>query len=115
MSAEDTIRILQTRGNARSPRTRSGGAHPSASKPLNQVEWKRIAARVAWTRETFDRWCEAQEQMDDRCGEAVEWLSEEEFERLCDEEQAKVDAIRALLEDVIERDKWPKHLYFGGV
>ena len=65
MSAEDTIRILLTRG--------------AAWPPLDPVEWKRTAARVAWTRETFDRWCAAQEQMDERCTDAVGRLSEAEF------------------------------------
>jgi hypothetical protein len=51
-------------------------------------------------------------EMDDKCMEAVDRLTEEEFNRLCDEEQAKVDALRALLEDVIERDRWPREMHF---
>ena len=31
---------------------------------------------------------------DDRCGKAAGWMDEAAFERLCDEEEAKVDAIR---------------------
>jgi hypothetical protein len=58
---------------------------------------------------------EAQRARDERCGEAVDRLSEEEFERLCDEEQAKVDAIRAQLDAVIDEDRWPRDLYFGGI
>ena len=69
------------------------------------------ARRVAWIEETAAAWREAQRAMDDRCGEAVERLSSEAFERLCDEEQAKVDAIRAPLEVAADRDLWPRHLY----
>jgi hypothetical protein len=53
--------------------------------------------------------------MDERCDAAVTQLSEEEFERLCDEEEAKVDAFRAPLKQAAERDEWPGHLYWGGI
>jgi hypothetical protein len=53
--------------------------------------------------------------MDERCGEAVGRLSEEDFERLCDAEQAKVDAARAPLQAAADRDEWPRELYWGGV
>ena len=36
-------------------------------------------------------------------------------ERLCDVEQAKVDAIRAPLKAAAERDVWPRHLYWGEI
>lgn len=72
-------------------------------------------ARAAWVEEATAAWREAQRAMDDRCGAAVARLSEEEFERLCDEEEAKVEVFRAPLKDAAERDVWPKHLYFGGL
>src|SRR3954447_20373731 len=100
MSAEDTIKILQGR---------------AGKGELDPQEWKRVAARTAWVRETMAKLRNAQRAMDDRCDEAVERLSEEAFERLCDAEQAKVDAIRAQIDAVIERDLWPRHLYFGGL
>jgi hypothetical protein len=78
-------------------------------------EWRRKAARIAWVKETTAAWLEAMRAMDDRCTEAVERLSEDAFDRLFDAEQAKVDAIRAEIDAVIERDLWPRHLYFGGV
>ena len=53
--------------------------------------------------------------MDDRLTAIVNRVSEEEFDRLCDEEQAKVDAIRAQLEEVVESGRWPRHLYWGGI
>lgn len=102
MAFIDTIRILLGRGR-------------DNREPLDPEEWKRVAARTAWTRETLAKLHAAQEEMDKRCMAAVEILDEEAFERLCDEEQAKVDAIRALVDDVIERDKWPRELYFGGI
>jgi hypothetical protein len=72
-------------------------------------------ARAAWVKETAAAWREAQRQMDDRCDEAVDRLSQEEFERLLDEEEAKVDAFRAPLKTAAERDLWPRHLYWGNI
>jgi hypothetical protein len=73
---------------------------------------ERRAARIAWVEQTAAAWREAMREMDDRCSEAVERLSGEAFERFCDAEQAKVDAIRAQLQAAAERDLWPKHLYW---
>jgi hypothetical protein len=73
----------------------------------------RRAARAEWVRATAAAWREAQQAMDRRCDAAVFQLSEEEFEALCDEEEAKVEAFRAPLMAVKERDLWPRHLYFG--
>ena len=73
------------------------------------------AKRQAWVRETAAAWRQAQREMDDRCMDAVERLSEEEFDRLFEEEQAKVDAIREPLQAVVDEDKWPRELYFGGI
>jgi hypothetical protein len=72
-------------------------------------------ARCAWARETTAALREAQRAMDRRCDEAVGRLSEEAFHRLFEAEQAKVNAIRATLDAVIERDLWPRELYFGGI
>ena len=71
--------------------------------------------RVAWVKATAAAWREAQRAMDERCGDAVERVSEAEFHRLFEEEQAKVDAYRVPLMDVAERDVWPRELYFGGI
>ena len=46
--------------------------------------------------------------MDDRLGEAVERLSEADFERLCDAEMAKVDAMMAELRAAVDEDRWPR-------
>jgi hypothetical protein len=71
--------------------------------------------RGAWVRKTAAAWRDAHHEMDDRLGEAAVRLSEEEFERLCDQEQAKVDAIRQQISDVIDKDRWPKELYWGAI
>jgi TorA maturation chaperone TorD len=76
---------------------------------------ERREARAAWARKTAAAWHEMMQQMDDRCTKAVERLSEEEFDRLFEAEQAKVDAIYAQLRAVIDKDRWPKELYWGGV
>lgn len=102
MSAEDTVRILLARGT-------------NGREPLDPKEWKRVKGRAAWVRETLAALLEAQQAMDDRCGNAVDRVPEDEFNRIFDEEQAKVDAIRAQIDAVIERDEWPKHLHFGGI
>jgi dissimilatory sulfite reductase (desulfoviridin) alpha/beta subunit len=102
MGAEDSIRMLLL----------SGGKHREL---LGPAEWKRVKARVAWVRETVAKWAEAMRRRDDRCGAAVDRLSEEAFERLCDEEEAKVEAIHAQLRAVIERDEWPRELYWGEI
>jgi len=74
---------------------------------------ERIEARAAWVRATCAALRQAQRDMDAICDAAINRLSDEAFERLCAAEQAKVDAIRAPIDDVIERDLWPRHLYFG--
>jgi hypothetical protein len=73
----------------------------------------RVAARQAWVKAAAAAWREAHRRMDERLDEAVAVLSEEAFERLCDEEQAKVDALRAPLMAVVERDLWPRELYWS--
>jgi hypothetical protein len=75
----------------------------------------RREARAAWVKATAAQWREAQRQMDERLTAIVEQVSEAEFERLFDEEEAKVEAFRQPLMDVAERDVWPRELYFGGI
>ncbi|MEA3059983.1 MAG: hypothetical protein QOE50_1395 [Sphingomonadales bacterium] len=80
----------------------------TAAQPAERRE-----ARMAWVKEMLAKWREAQREMDDRCTQAVERLSEEAFERLFEAEQAKVDAIMKAVKDAAERDLWPRALYFG--
>jgi hypothetical protein len=72
-------------------------------------------ARAAWVIATDAAWREAQRRMDERCDAAVDRVSEEEFERLCDKEEARVDVFRAPMKLAAEKDLWPKELYFGCV
>ena len=75
----------------------------------------RREARAAWVKATAARWRAAQRQMDERLTAIVEQVSEEEFERLFDEEEAKVEAFRKPLKDAAERDLWPRELYFSAI
>ena len=102
MSAEDSIRILLGRATA-------------GREPLDAAEWKRAKARVAWVRGAIAALEQAQRQMDDRCSTAVDRVSEEEFNRIFDEEQAKVSALLDQFAAIRERDEWPPEIYFGGV
>ena len=53
--------------------------------------------------------------MDGRLTAIAGEVSRQEFDRLFDEEQAKVDAIRVEIEDVAKNGRWPGHLYLGGI
>jgi len=75
----------------------------------------RREARAAWVRQTCRAWADAQTEMDHFLTSIVNQVSEEEFERLFEEQQAKVDAIRQPLKDVEERGLWPRELYLGGI
>jgi hypothetical protein len=72
----------------------------------------RREARAAWARQTAAALREAQREMDERLMEAVVHLSEEEFNRLFEEEQAKVDLFLNPLRAAAERDLWPREMYF---
>jgi hypothetical protein len=102
MSFEDTIRILLGRGAKR-------------REPLDPAEWKRVKARVAWVRETIAALADAQARMHERCLAAVNRVPEEEFDRIVDEEQAKVCVCLDQLQAVRDHDLWPAHLYFGEI
>lgn len=73
------------------------------------------AKRAAWVRAGAAALRDAQREMDERLGHAVDRLSAEEFDRLCDEEEAKVELFRGPLKAAAERDMWPRELYFGGI
>lgn len=94
MSAERTVQALLA----------------AAHQPIDRAE-----ARAAWVKKTAAAWREAQRQMDRRCTEAVTRLDEDAFDRLFDEEEAKVDAFRKPLKAAAEHDVWPRELYFGGI
>lgn len=81
----------------------------------DEGEMERMLARAAWAKQAAATWREAQRAMDERCTEAVDRLDEEEFERLFQAEQAKVDAVRAPMQAVIDHDRWPRHLHFKAI
>jgi hypothetical protein len=83
------------------------------ARAADAAEWKRMEARTAWVKETAAAWREAQRAMDDRCTEAAGWMDEAALHRLCEAEQAKVDAIRAPLQAAADDDKWPRGLYWS--
>jgi hypothetical protein len=79
---------------------------------------QRVAARVAWVHEIMARLRAAQKRADDAWMNAVRALpddhSEEELEAIPEPpEQAELDAIHALIDAVIEEDKWPRELYWS--
>lgn len=78
----------------------------------------RVAARVAWVKDIMAKLRAAQKRADDAWMRAVRALPEdhtdEELEAIPEPpEQAELDAIRAQVDAVIERDQWPKELYWS--
>ena len=109
MDFDSTIKILLGRGDG-------------AAQPLAPAEWKRAKARIAWVSETIAALRSADERLHAawcRIFAALpEDIDDEELEamKLPDPpEQAEVDAIHAAIQDVIKHDRWPAHLYFGGL
>lgn len=101
MSLDDSVTILLARG-------------AKGQEPLDAEEWKRAKARLAWVRGAIAALKEAQRHMDERCMAAVDRVPEAEFNRIFEEEQAKVSAILDELNAVKDHDRWPPELYFGG-
>ena len=75
----------------------------------------RRAARAAWARRASAAWLKAHHETDEFLTAAVGRMGKAEFERLCDAEFARVDAMMAELRAAVDEDKWPKALYFAGV
>ncbi|MFL6829476.1 MAG: hypothetical protein ACJ8D5_02505 [Sphingomicrobium sp.] len=75
----------------------------------------RKAARAAWVKRTAAAWRAAHRELDDLLDEAVELLDEADFERLCEAEFARVDAMMAQLRAAADEDRWPRELYWGGI
>jgi hypothetical protein len=84
----------------------------ASATEIDPAECQRKAARIAWVKQSVAALREAQRQMDARCTEAVDRLDEDAFNRLFEAEQAKVDAIRADIDAVVEHDKWPREMHF---
>ena len=97
MTAEIAIKMLLTR----------------RGEPLDPEEWKQAKARATWVTDTIAALRAANRHMDERCMAAVNRVPEEEFERIFDEEQAKVCAILDQLHAVRDHDRWPAHLHWS--
>jgi uncharacterized protein YPO0396 len=91
----------------------SGNAR--AQEEWDQERRERRLARAAWIKKTLADWHDALRQMEERCCATVDRLTEEEFTRLFEAEQAKVDAFLKPLRDAAEKDLWPRELYFGRI
>jgi len=82
----------------------------------------RKAARLSWLRLTAAAWQDANKRVHSAWSRTLARLpddiSDEELEELelpDPPEQAEVDALWAQLNDVVQHDKWPKELYWGGI
>ena len=90
----------------------ASAAEPKIADPLAP---RRQLKRAAWVSRTSEALARAQRQMDARCDAAVGKVSEAAFNRLFDEEQAKVCAFLNPLRAAAHEDRWPRHLYWGRI
>ena len=103
MSFEQTIRRLKV-----------------GAAPVDADEWMRKDTRAAWTKKTVARLREAQERCDAAWDRLMKALPEDATDDQADAvqpppEQAEVDALHALIDDVVQHDRWPRELYWGGI
>ena len=99
MPSTDTIRMLQL-----------------GCQAADAAEWRRKQARVAWVRRTVAALREAQRECDAAWEALVRDVPEEridDVEILPPPEQAKVDALLGQIKAVIDRDEWPRELYWS--
>ena len=78
----------------------------------------RKAARRSWLHATAAAWQDATRRCDAAWEELVADLPEDKIDEVelpPPPEQAEVDALWAKLDAVIERDEWPRELYWGGI
>ena len=84
-------------------------------EPLSPEDWRRVKVRLAWVRKTLAKWHAAIAHRDERCAALAGKLGEAEFEALVAAEEAKCDVHYDQIRAVIEHDKWPRHLHWGGI
>ncbi|MEO5774345.1 MAG: hypothetical protein ABIQ32_09550 [Sphingomicrobium sp.] len=101
MTPQETIQALLN------PQRQPGEAAAQYAEDL-----ARKLARVTWIKEMEVKFRDTQRECDERCMEAVDRLSEDDFNALFEAEEAKVNAIRDALVAVAEHDKWPRHLHW---
>jgi hypothetical protein len=78
----------------------------------------RKAMRWRWVHATAKAWVDAQRRCEAAWDELVKDIPEEEIddaELPEPPEEAEVNALWAQLNDVIQDDRWPRELYFGGI
>jgi hypothetical protein len=90
----------------------------SADEPADP----RKAARWHWLHDTAEAWHDAHDRLNaawDRTFAALpDDIGDEELEALNlpdPPEEAEVNALWAQLNDVIQKDLWPRHLYWGEI
>jgi hypothetical protein len=103
MSFELTIRMLK-----------------SGARPVDPEEWLRKDARAAWTKKTVSALRDAQERCDEAWFRLIRSLPEDATDEQVEAvrpppEQAEVDTLHALIDDVVKYDRWPRELYWGGI
>lgn len=80
----------------------------------------RAAARTAWAKDIPARLAAANKRADAAWMRAIDALPEdhtdEELEAIPEPpEQAELDAIHAQIRNVIDHDRWPRHLHWGNL
>ena len=86
----------------------------AADEPADPLK----AARHDWLHRTAAAWGDATRRCHDAWCELVSDIPEElidEVEIAPPPEEAEVAALWAQLNDVVQQDRWPPHLYFGGI
>jgi hypothetical protein len=76
------------------------------------------AARWRWVRCTARAWADAQRRCEAAWDELMKDIPEEEIDEVElpePPEEAEVNALWAQLDDVIQADRWPRELYWGGI
>lgn len=86
----------------------------SAGEPADP----RKAARYRWLHRTTAEWQDTMRRCDAKWMELVRDIPEELIDEVEIEppaEQATVDTLWEQLNDVVQKDMWPRHLYFGEI
>jgi hypothetical protein len=76
------------------------------------------AERHRWLHRTARAWLDASRRCDSVWMELVRGIPEDEDDDVDipdPPEQAEVDRLWKQLDDVVQKDLWPRHLYFGGI
>lgn len=103
MSFEMTIRMLK-----------------SGARTVDPEDWRRKKERADWTRRTVAALGEAQQRCDAAWDRLMQSLpddaTDDEMEAVRPPpEQAEVDALHALIDEVVKNDRWPRELYWGEI